>query len=126
MVSMTENLRELEEQLLRPDVRHSREQVAALLADEFREFGSSGRIYDKQQILEELEDEGPARLSLSEFATVELAPGIVLATYQSSRQLGENESGEPEIRSLRSSLWMLRDGRWQMLFHQGTRIPAEE
>jgi len=28
--------------------------------------------------------------------------------------------------SLRSSLWVRRDNRWQMVFHQGTRLAAEE
>ncbi len=27
--------------------------------------------------------------------------------------------------SLRSSLWMHRDGRWQMQFHQGTLVPPK-
>jgi catechol 2,3-dioxygenase-like lactoylglutathione lyase family enzyme len=42
--------------------------------------------------------------------------------------LEEIEKPEPLRRqgseSLRSSLWVMRDGRWQMLFHQGTTIPG--
>ncbi len=123
MSSLTDDLRALEEQLLRPDVRHQRDQAAALLAEDFREFGSSGRVFKRQQILDALEGEEQAELSMSDFAAVELAPGVVLATYQSSRQF---DGDTPEIRSLRSSIWVLRDGRWQIIFHQGTRIPAEE
>jgi hypothetical protein len=42
-------------------------------------------------------------------------------TYRAVRR---DESDHSEVASLRSSLWVIRDGRWQMLFHQGTRVPT--
>jgi hypothetical protein len=50
-------LRDLEERLLLPSVRASPDEVATLLADEFIEFGSTGRTYDKQQIILLLQEE---------------------------------------------------------------------
>ena len=50
-------LRQLEERLLQPDVRKSVKDVMDLLADEFIEFGSSGRVFDKQQIINSLQNE---------------------------------------------------------------------
>jgi hypothetical protein len=47
-------LRGLEEELLKPEVRRSADRLSHLLADEFVEFGSSGRIFDKRQIIESL------------------------------------------------------------------------
>ena len=38
-------LRGLELELLRPELRESAGRLANLLADDFREFGSSGRIF---------------------------------------------------------------------------------
>ena len=43
--------RRLEERLLQPEVRQSAEAVADLLADDFIEFGSSGQVFNKQQII---------------------------------------------------------------------------
>ena len=57
--------------------------------------------------------------SLLDFNTSVLAPGAVLVTYRTVRQ-GAVPDEQP-IHSLRSSIWKLIDGRWQMLFHQGTR-----
>ena len=116
------HLRHLEERLLQPEVRRSAEEVAALLADDFVEFGSSGRIYDKRQVVEGLQAESgdPGRLSLTDFKAVFLAPGAALATY---RALRHDESGAPAASSLRSSIWKLADGRWRMVFHQGTSEP---
>ena len=110
-------IRQLEERLLQPEVRRSASDVAALLADDFREFGSSGRSWTKQQIIETLQHEAPMQGELSDFHTTTLAQGIVLATYTAVRHV--EPVGQP-VSSLRSSIWRWSEGRWQMLFHQGT------
>jgi hypothetical protein len=107
-------LRHLEEQLLQPEVRASAERVNALLADEFVEFGSSGQVFDKKQIIALLQQEMPTRRSLSNLLTTVLAERVVLVTYRATR------SSNPPVHTLRSSIWRLSNGRWQMVFHQGT------
>ena len=109
-------LRALEEELLQPETRASSERLRELLADEFLEFGSSGTVYDRQAIISTLSAEPQARLELSEFNLLVLGPGLVLATYRTTRTA---PVGAP-VSALRSSLWKLRDGRWKMVFHQGT------
>ena len=116
MSSIEQELRELEETLLHAEVRRTPEVVAPLLAEEFREFGSSGRIHNKAEIVATLQREAPVELSLSDFAAVPLSPEIVLVTYRATRRNGEHIS-----HSLRSSIWIMRERRWQILFHQGTR-----
>ena len=119
----TDLLRHLEEQLLWPEVRSSAEQVARLLADDFIEFGSSGHAYDKQQVIDALRQETPdptIRISLTEFVARRLAPDVVLVTYRTIQRGG---SDGPERSRLRSSIWKMIEGRWQMVFHQGTPSP---
>lgn len=114
-------LRELEERLLQPDVRKSAKDVMDLLADEFIEFGSSGRVFDKQQIINSLQNESIESLtqrSITEFKTLVLAAGVVLVTYRIVRHL----SGEQPVHWLRSSIWKLNNGQWKMIFHQGTLV----
>ena len=113
-------LRHLEEQLLRSDVRRSAEKVAALLADELVEFASSGQTFNKSQIVEALREESPTKRSLSDFRCILLSENIALITYRATRAL---RSDEAPVHSLRSSIWRLKDGHWQMLFHQGTLAP---
>jgi hypothetical protein len=110
-------LRRLEERLLDPAVRRSAPAVADLLADEFIEFGSSGRVFDKPRIIESLQHEEPAERSITNFRATELAPGVMLVTY---RVVRFDTPGAEPTSSLRSSIWTLRDGRWKMVFHQGT------
>lgn len=120
-MELSDHLRSLEESLLRSAVRKNAPEVAALLADGFREFGCSGRVYSRAEIIGHLQEEEPARLSLTDFEATPLSASLVLVTYRALR-VGPNDDS---VQSLRSSLWELRDGRWQMLFHQGTKIPAE-
>ncbi len=115
-----EHLRALEEQLLQPATRKSPAAIASLLADDFCEFGSSGRIYTMPEIITELAAESPCSFSLVDFACRLLAPEIALVTYRTTRTQQSN-SKEISSSSLRSSIWIHRDGRWQLLFHQGTR-----
>ncbi|MGA8049356.1 MAG: DUF4440 domain-containing protein [Burkholderiales bacterium] len=116
-----QQLRELEERLLRPEVRKSADNIDALLAEDYVEIGSAGRVFDKHQVIESLQTESPVRRSLLDFKATLLAPGVVLTNYRAIRY---GLSGEQPTYSLRSSIWTLVDGRWQMQFHQGT--PSRE
>jgi len=121
-MQLEEHLKSLEEQLLDPAFRINSEAVAALLADDFVEFGSSGRSFDKASILTELRNE-PVRKAflLSDFLVRQLSSTVALVTYRATRR---NLDGQPIGQSWRSSIWMQLDGRWQLTFHQGTPIPA--
>jgi hypothetical protein len=109
-------LRTLEERLLDPEVRVDAGRVATLLADDFREFGKSGRVYDRKSILALLAAEVAQAITIEAFSAELLGPEAALATYISRTADGEQ--------SRRSSVWVYRQGRWQMLFHQGTAIPG--
>jgi hypothetical protein len=118
---LEDHLKSLEERLIDPVFRTDSGAVATLLADDFLEFGSSGRSFDKTSILIDLKNELPQRVSLlSDFSVRELSPGVVLVTYRATRR---DLAGQQIGQSWRSSIWMHRDGGWQLTFHQGTRIP---
>ena len=113
---------ELETALHKKHIRNSSSAVSELLADEFIEFGSSGRIFNKSTIIELLKtDVVDQQVLVEDFAVQELAATVVLVKYIAVRPSGHQE---PAIRALRSSIWQLIDERWQMIFHQGTRIPG--
>ena len=116
-------LRYLEEQLLEPAVRTSADRVGYLLADDFIEFGSSGRVFNKRQIIEALQQEAgdsAPRVLLADFTVRQLASDAMLVTYRATSEDRDEDRGGSR---LRSSVWKLIDGRWQMVFHQGTPSP---
>lgn len=108
---------QLEMQLLQPEARKSAVNIAALLVNDFLEIGSSGRMFNKKQIIEELQSESSGCHSLVDFKVTVLAQDVTLATYRAIRH---GASGEQAVYSLHSSIWKLIDDRWQMVFHQGT------
>ncbi len=107
------DLRELEERLLVTSVRRSPEQLNFLLADDFIEIGASGRVYDKAAIIEDLQQETPARekLTVCDFHVRMLSGELAQATYTIT-----------ESNTRRSSIWRRRGNGWEIVFHQGTPI----
>jgi glyoxylase I family protein len=114
-----DDLRRLEERLLRWSARNDADQLDALLADDFQEFGSSGRVFDKRGIIEALRGDEPVRRTMTDFGAVLLAPDVALVTYRVHRQAPDGSAAA----SLRSSVWQRHGGRWRMRFHQGTATP---
>ncbi|MEX0865453.1 MAG: DUF4440 domain-containing protein [Acidimicrobiia bacterium] len=106
-----------EMELLDPAVRADPVRVGNLLRGAFIEFGSSGRIYERGVLIEMLSGEVHAGVVIRDFSVRELAEETALVTYRSVGQSG--------IEARRSSVWVRTDGDWQLVFHQGTRIPDQ-
>jgi hypothetical protein len=111
--NLKDHIRQLEESLLNPEVRSSRAQLKKILADDFFEFGSSGKVLYKE---EDISDNGIGivKMKLSDFEIHPLSDDIVLATYRIFNEISDQLS-------LRSSIWKLNEGVWKMVFHQGTK-----
>lgn len=117
--SVKATLLAFEEELLSSQVRASEARLNELLADEFVEFGSSGRIYDKPSIIRELGESGfAADFEIGDFRLVMSGEDSALVTYRCEVR---SDSREIIRKSNRSSLWRLIDDRWQLVFHQGTK-----
>ena len=111
---------DLERKLQHADTRASSDEMARLLADEFFEFGASGSVWSRKQVIEDLPQEKtqPAReLSCSDFSVHWLAKDVALVTYRGTRRI---PSEDKKLHFLRSSIWKLIDRQWRMVFHQGT------
>jgi hypothetical protein len=107
MATEEQQIRALEELLLTPAVRASRFELESLLSDQFVEFGSSGRVYSKAEMIEALIASPGCTATVSDFRVLALAANVMLATYRSEH-------------ALRSSLWRREGNDWRMIFHQGT------
>jgi hypothetical protein len=120
-----DDIRALEEALHRTEVRRSRTALEDLLAQGFVEFGASGTVYHRAEIIDlllEEDDEGDGELRTDDYRLTAISPDAVLLTYRTQRI----EADGSERHALRSSIWKWDGTKWQMLFHQGTvtRSPA--
>jgi hypothetical protein len=112
-------LRSCEEAPLDEGVRHDRAKVAALLSEDFVEFGSSGRVWNRNEILDLLESEAFQPVSVEDFRCKLLSDSVALITYRTRRSRAD---GQGKSSSLRSSIWTKQEDMWRLRFHQGTRV----
>ncbi|WP_415856098.1 RNase H family protein [Sinomonas sp. G460-2] len=103
---------ELEQELLDPETRADFGQLAYLLHPEYREIGQSGRLWDRDEIVDALVQNPELSVSFELLDATPLGPDVIQIVYRT-------ESAEGS--SLRSSLWQRTEGRWRLRFHQGTR-----
>ncbi|MBP1850173.1 DUF4440 domain-containing protein [Rhizobium halophytocola] len=120
---LLDEIRSLEEILLDPETRGVAESIDVLLDEGFFEIGSSGRVYEREDVIEELVGEEPRaeddELVASDYELTPISKDAVLLTYQTERQI----AGKAVSRVLRSSIWSYDGDSWLMLFHQGTPAP---
>ncbi len=114
----TDTLKRLEESLWRAKTRFDRAYCELVFADEFFEFGRSGRRYTRNEQIFKESDRAPinALTPLPEFKIHEVSDNIALVTY-----ISEVTDGAETLRANRSSLWRKEDKKgWRLVFHQGT------
>lgn len=120
--TLTQQLFQLEAQLHLADIRHQPERVSQLLHPAFEETGRSGQRYTRDLVVEALRAESNADAIVADgYAATALAPGVALLTYRSAQC---DAQGARSRHTLRSSIWLLTDGGWQLRYHQGT--PAQD
>ncbi|MFF0055730.1 DUF4440 domain-containing protein [Streptomyces microflavus] len=100
--------------LLDPVVRATADLLASLLHPGFREIGTSGRLWNRETIIEALTADDaprPGPLTASRMQGVELCSDLVHLTFDTESK---------GLRSHRSSLWRLTGAGWRLYFHQAT------
>lgn len=101
------------------EVRASATRLKELLDEDFLELGASGAAWTRDAIIDALRDEAFSSREMADFRVIRVANDVALATYRVHRDASaERPAGD----SLRSSLWKCRQGRWRMVFHQGTPL----
>lgn len=116
--ALLKHLLTLEQEMHRTEVRRNRQRMEELLHPDFEEFGRSGRVYSREEILAEFSNEGSLpTIAVSDIELKPLSDDLALLSYVSCHQ-----STSDQRRTRRSSLWQKNGERWQVRFHQGTAI----
>ncbi|MEH0110483.1 ribonuclease HI family protein [Tersicoccus sp. MR15.9] len=100
-----------EQELLDPAVRADVARLAALLHPDFLEVGSSGRLWDRDSIIDLVSNGETSPVQFEQVQVDRIDATTILLVWRSTRD-GQS--------ALRSS-WWVRDGQqWRLRFHQGT------
>lgn len=112
---------QLEKQLLHTDFSVRPERLDELLADCFAEISVNGVLTRRAEVVAWLLHKNPTqRWELDELQGVRLDGDSLLLHY---RARNTRKLTDPTYRGSRcSSLWQHNGERWQMTFHQATRI----
>lgn len=106
----------LERELVDPKIRKDIGRIQERLFDEFVEFGSSGRVILKSDVIADANQSRMSTYQLSDFRFKLLGDSHILVAYSSVVSPSQQVA-------LRSSIWISENGRWQMLHHQATVVP---
>ncbi|MDZ7786189.1 MAG: DUF4440 domain-containing protein [Candidatus Saccharibacteria bacterium] len=109
-------LEKLEESLWERKTRFDNDYMRSVLADDFLEFGRSGKVYDLEESLSAPDQEIKAKLPLKDFSVHQIDETVALVTYVSQVEYDSLEV------SNRSSLWQNTGEGWKLKFHQGTPV----
>ncbi len=111
-----EQLVRLEESLWVTETRFDREYMNNLLSPVFFEFGRSGKIYNREQILSSRSQPININFPLKNFEIQLITPDVAHVTYVSEVMYDNLEIGN------RSSIWLKTTDGWKLTFHQGTAV----
>lgn len=112
---MIEFLLKLEMSLWINETRNSYEYMDSILHPDFLEFGRSGKRYNKEDILKHINLDINAKFPFKDLNVKSISDTTYLITYQSVLI----KEGMEEV-SNRSSIWVLTEDNFKLLFHQGT------
>lgn len=121
LLAVTEELRRREPIFHRPEFGTARANFEALMDDGFWEVGASGRIYDRDEVLEVLTERFRDSnrqedvWEVSDFACRELSADFYLATYTLLQ--------DDQRKTRRATLWRRSGDVWKIVYHQGTLAP---
>ena len=122
METTEQRLLRLEKSMLDPSKRTHFEELAHLLDDGFIEFGSSGQIYDKRQVIAAVKAQAAhpraavREASIGDFQVRRLSPELVLVTFTVTITTAPGPANSAQIqRTRRSSIWRLEGEMAQII-----------
>lgn len=125
MSYLREHILQLENDLLKAEVRKSPKRINELLANDFIEFCSSGDEYHYKDgdVFQAQDDDSTLDWEISDFQIKEISNDCILSLF---KLIKHDVVDENKKYSLRSSIWRNYDGKWKMFFHQGTLTSKDE
>ena len=104
-----------------PESRSDTEFLDKLLDDSFVEFGASGKVFTKREIISSLVNDPELGVIVEDEKVRCIENNVFLVTYRSKNMaLGVRRT------SNRSSIWKKTNEGWKMVFHQGTVVDGTE
>ena len=108
----------------RAQVKSDRAELERLIADDYVLHNSSGQVQDKRRFIADQIAPGYRLEPFTVQEPVEKLMGDTAILGGVARARGTSGGQPYDVRLRFIDVWAKRDGRWQVVFSQATRIPA--
>lgn len=113
-----------EKNLFAADQKRDMDTIKSIVADDFVDIARDGSSIGKEALLKEIPTLKLLRYEQSNFHVVALGPYAYSVSYYSDATAIGADGKETRSQNGLNSVWIRRDGRWQMLMHcRGTASP---
>jgi hypothetical protein len=106
-----------EKKLFAADQKHDLDTIKSIVADDFVDIGADGKSIGKEALLKEIPTLKLLRYEQNNFHVVALGPYAYSISYYSDATMIGADGKETRSQHGLNSVWIRRDGRWQMLMH---------
>jgi hypothetical protein len=106
-----------EKKLFAADQKHEMDTVASIVADEFVDIARDGSSIGKKALLDEIPKIKLIKYEQQNFRVVTMGPYSYSISYDSDATMIGADGKEAHSQNALNSVWIRRDGRWQMLLH---------
>lgn len=106
-----------EKKLFEADQKHDMETIKSIVADDFVDVGRDGSSIGKEALLKEIPGIKMVRAEQKNFRVTVLGPFAYAISYDSDATTLNDQGKEQHTQNALNSVWIRRDGRWQMLLH---------
>jgi len=113
-----------EKKLFAADQKHDMDTIKSIVADDFVDIARDGSSIGKDALLKEIPNIKLIRYEQKNFRVVTLGAFAYSISYDSDATLIGADGKETRSQNGLNSVWIRRDGRWQMLMHcRGAATP---
>ncbi len=106
-----------EKKLFAADQKHDMDTINSIIADEFVDVGRDGKSVGKQGLLKEIPTLKLLHYAQKNFRVQAMGPWAYEISYDSDATAVGPDGKEARTQNALNSVWIKRDGRWQMLLH---------
>jgi len=106
-----------EKKLFAADQQHDMDTIRSIVADEFVDIARDGSSIGKEALLKEIPTLTLLTYAQQNFRVTVLGPFAYSISYDSDATAKGVDGKETRTQNALNSVWIKRDGRWQMLLH---------
>jgi hypothetical protein len=106
-----------EKNLFAADQKHDMDAIKSMVADDFVDINKDGSSENKAELLKEIPTLKLLNYEQKNFRVVVMGPYAYSISYDSDATMIGADGKEVHAQNALNTVWLWRDGRWQILLH---------